>query len=79
MLGGASSGSEEAVGWGLDAGRAAVQDVGVDHRRGDILVTECYFSCLLEPAGVPEVNRGRAGWVRPMAPLDPEDWPQAER
>jgi hypothetical protein len=38
--GGASSGSEEVVGWGLNTGRAAVQDVGVDHRRGDILVTE---------------------------------------
>ncbi len=35
-----SSSSEEAVGRGLDAGGAAVQDMGVDHRRGDVLVAE---------------------------------------
>ncbi len=36
--GGTSPRSQEAVGRGLDAGGTAVQDMGVDHRRGDVLV-----------------------------------------
>ena len=39
----ASSASEETVGRGLDASRTAVQDMRVDHRRGDVLVAEQFL------------------------------------
>ena len=64
--GGGSSASEEAVGRGLDAGGAAVQDVGVDHRRGEILVAEQLLDRADVAAGFEQV-RGEGVTVMPMS------------